>query len=95
MVTLVTAFTVLLLSHWGLVTHICVGKLIIITSVNALSPRRDQSIIRTNVGILLIGLLGTHVSENLNRNSYIFVQEKASEYVVWKMADFLSRSQRV
>ena len=23
---------------------------------------------------------------NFNRNSYIFIQENASEYVVWKMA---------
>ena len=32
---------------------------------------------------------------NLNRNSYIFIQENAFENVVWKMAAILSRSQFV
>ena len=49
--------------HGGRVTHICVNKLIIISSDNCLSPDRRQSIIWTNAGILLIGLLGTNFSE--------------------------------
>ena len=49
-----------LLTHWGRVTHICVVKLTIIGSDNGLSPRRRQVIIWTNVGILLIGPLGTN-----------------------------------
>ena len=53
-----------LLTHWGRVTHICVGKLSIIGSHNALSPGRRPSIIWTNAGILLIGPLGTNFSEN-------------------------------
>ena len=44
----------LLLTHWGRVTHICVGKLTIIGSDNGLSPGRHQAIIWTNTGILLI-----------------------------------------
>ena len=44
-------------------THICVGKLTIIGSDNGLSPERRQTIIWTNDGILLIGPLGTNVSE--------------------------------
>ena len=52
-------------SHWGRVTHICVGKLTIIGSDNGLSPGRRQAIIRTNDGILLIGTLGTNFSEIL------------------------------
>ena len=51
------------LTHWGRVTHICVGKLIIIGSDNGLSPGRRQAIIWTNAGILLIGLSGTTFSE--------------------------------
>ena len=53
------------LTHWGRVTHICVGKLTIIGSVNGLSPVRRQAIIWTNAGILLIGPLGTNFSEIL------------------------------
>ena len=54
-----------LLTHWGRVTHICVGKLTIIGSYNGLSPERRQAIIWTNAGILLIGPLGTNFSEIL------------------------------
>ena len=53
------------LTHWGRVTHICVGKLINIGSDNGLSPVRHQAIIWNNAGILLIGPLGTNVSEIL------------------------------
>ena len=52
-------------SHWSRVTHICVSKLTIIGSDNGLSPCRRQAIIRTNAGILLIGLWGTNCSEIL------------------------------
>ena len=54
------------LTHWGRVTHICVVKLTIIASDNGLSPGRRQAIIWTNVGILLIGPLGTNLSEILS-----------------------------
>ena len=53
------------LTHWGRVTHICVGKLTIIGSDNGLSPGRRQAIIWTNAAILLIGPLGTNFSEIL------------------------------
>ena len=52
-------------THWGRVTHICVGNLTIIGSDNGLSPGRRQAIIWTNAGILLIGHLGTNFSEIL------------------------------
>ena len=42
------------LTHWGRVTHICVGK-----------PDRRQAIIWTNAELLLIGPLGRNFSENL------------------------------
>ena len=53
------------LTHWGRVTHICVGKLTIIGSDNGLSPGRRQAIVWTNAGILLIRPLGTNFSEIL------------------------------
>ena len=56
-----------LLTHWGRVTHICVSNLAIIGSDNGLSPGRRTAIIWTNAGILLIGPLGTNVSEISNQ----------------------------
>ena len=53
----------MMLTHWGRVTHICVGKLDIIVSDNGLSPDRREAIIWTNAGMLLIGPSGTSVSE--------------------------------
>ena len=46
-------------------THICISDLTIIGSDNGLSPGRRQAIIRTNVGILLTGPLGTNFPEIL------------------------------
>ena len=51
------------LTHWGRVTHICVGKLTIIGSDNGLSPGRRQAIIWTNARKFIIGPLGTNFSE--------------------------------
>ena len=53
----------LVLTHWGRVTHICVSKLTITDSDNGLSPGLRQAIILTNAGIFLIGPLGTNFSE--------------------------------
>ena len=44
----------LLLTHWGRVTHVCIDKLTLIGWDNALSPGWRQAIIWTNAGILLI-----------------------------------------
>ena len=52
----------MLLTHWGRVTHKCVGNLTIIGSDNGLSPDRRQAIIWTSDGILLIEPLGTNFS---------------------------------
>ena len=52
-------------THSGRVTHICVRKLSIIGSENGLSPGPRQAIIWTNVGLLLIGTIGTNLSEIL------------------------------
>ena len=71
------------LTHWGLVTHICVSKLTIIGSDNGLSLSRRQAIIITNAGMLLIGPLGTNFSEILIEINTFFIHENAFENVVW------------
>ena len=53
------------LTYWGRVTHTCVGNLTTIGSGNGLSSGRRQAITWTNVGILLIGPLGTNLSDML------------------------------
>ena len=63
--TRTSAWSKWLITHWGRVTHICVGKLITLGSDNGLPPERRQAIIWTNAGILLIGPLGTNFSEIL------------------------------
>ena len=72
-------------TYWGRVTHICVVNLTIIGSDNGLAPCRGQTIIWTNIGILLIGPLGTYLL-NFNRNSIIFVHENALKSAVCEMA---------
>ena len=51
------------LNHRGWVMHICINNLTIIGSDNALSPGGRQAIVWTNAGILIIGPLGTNISE--------------------------------
>ena len=58
-------YIIVVLIHWGWVTHICISKLTIVASGNDLAPSRRQAIIWTNAGILLIGPLGTNFSEIL------------------------------
>ena len=53
------------LTHWGWLTHICVGKLNIIGLDNGLSPGRCQGIIWTNAEIFLTGPLRTNFNEML------------------------------
>ena len=68
------------LTHWGWVTHICVGNLTIIGSDNGLSPGRYQAIFWNNAGILLIGPLGTNFSEILIEKLVHFY----SRNCIWK-----------
>ena len=58
-------YGITVLTHWGRVTHICVGNLVIIGSDNGLLPGQCQAITWTNAVILLIGPLGTNFSEIL------------------------------
>ena len=74
-------------------THICVSKLTIIGSDNGLSPNRRQAIIWTNAGLLLIGPLGTNLSEILIE--IVTFSENAFEGVVCETAAILSRPQWV
>ena len=84
------------LTHWGRVTHICVGNLTIIGPDNGLSPGRRQAIIWTNAGILLIGPWGTNFSEiSIGIHTSIFIQENSFENGVCEMASILSRPQCV
>ena len=74
------------LTRWGKVTHICVSKITIIGPDNGLSPIWRQAIIWTNTGILSIQwTLGTNfIAMLIEILSYIFIQENAFEYIVWK-----------
>ena len=54
-----------LLTHWVRLTHICVSTLTITGSGNGLSTDRRRPIIWINAGILLIGPIGTIISEIL------------------------------
>ena len=53
------------LTHWDRVTHICVGKLIIIDSDYGLSPDQHRALIWTTAGSLSIGPLWTYFRDNL------------------------------
>ena len=66
------------LTHWGRVTHICVGNLTIIGSDNDLWHGRRQAIIWTNPGLLLIGPLGT------NFNEILIEMHTISRKCIWK-----------
>ena len=57
------SLSTILLTQWGRVKHICVGKLTIIGSDNGLTPGCYQAINWTNAGKLSIGAPGTNFSE--------------------------------
>ena len=84
-----------MLTHWGRVTHICVGSLTIISSDNGLSPGRRQAIIWTIAGILLFGTFGTNFSQILSKIHTFSFKKISFENVVCKMAAILSRPQYV
>ena len=84
----------MILTHWGRMTHICVGEQTIIGSDNGLSPDRRQAIIWTNAGILSTGPLGTNFSE-ISIEIYTFSFKKCIWNVAWKMAAILPRPQWV
>ena len=63
------------LTHWGRVTHKCVGNVNIIGSDNKLSPGWRQDITWTSAGISLIRPVGANFNEILNE-IYIFLFKK-------------------
>ena len=74
------------LTHWGRVTHICVGKLTITGSDNGLSPGRRQAIIWSNAGILLSRTLGTNFSEILGEiHSFSFSKMHLKMSAKWRL----------
>ena len=77
------------LTHWGWVTHICVGNLTIISSDNALSPGQTQC---WNIVDWTLRPLAANFNE---KNEYIFIDEESFENVVCKMTVNLSRPQSV
>ena len=84
------------LTHWGGVTHICVGKLTSIGSDNGLSPGRRQAIIWTNAGILLVAPPGIN---NIQRNYIIAINTFSLKKFIYKYrlenVGYLSRPQCV
>ena len=74
----------LLVTQWGWMMHICIGKLIIIGSDNGLSPGRHQAIIWTNTGILLIGLWGQTPVKFKSKFKY-FHWKTRQIWGIWKL----------
>ena len=81
------------LTHWGRVTHICVGKLTTIGSDNGLAPSKRQALIWTNAGILLIGPIETNFSDVWIGIQTVSFYENAFENVAHEMASILYRPQ--
>ena len=81
------SINVLTLTHWGRVTHICVGNLTIIGSDNGLSSGRSAPSHYLNQCRNIINWsLRNKLQWHFNRNSNIFIQENAFENVVCEMA---------
>ena len=78
------------LTHWGWVMHICISKLTILDLDNGLSPGRCQASHYLNQGWNIVNwILRNKPQWNLNRNSYISIQENVFENIVWKVAAIL------
>ena len=77
-------------------THGCYKFLVLVKRVSRfwelMFTTQGQVIIWNNVGILLIGPLGT-IQWNFNLNLYVFIQEDAFENAGCEMAAILSRSE--
>ena len=70
--------------------YICADNLTINGSDIGLSPRRRQTTIWTNAGILLIGHLQNKLQWNFNRITKQIIHENAFEFIVCEMAAILS-----
>ena len=85
-----------LLTHWGRVTHICVGNLTIIGSDNGLIVAWTAPSHYLNQCWNIVNwTLRNKLQWNFNRNSNIFIQQNALQNGVCEMASILSRPQCV
>ena len=75
--------------------YICISIQTIIGSDNGLLTGRQQAIIWTTAGILLMGFLGTNVNRILTQNTYILIKGNPFENIIWKMVVILSQPQCV
>ena len=76
---------IIILTHWGRVTHICVSKLTIIVSDNGWSLGRHQAIIWTNAGILQIRILETNFREIFSEtHEFLFAKMHLKMSVKWR-----------
>ena len=82
------------LSHWGVMTYICISKITTIGTDVGLSPGLHQTIIWTNAGIL-IGPLGTNFSETVISTHTFSSKKMHLKNAVYKMASISSRTQCV
>ena len=83
------------LSWWGWVMHLCLCKLNIILFQIWLVAWSTPSHYLNQCWNIANWTLRNKLQWNLNRNSYIFIQENAFENVFWKMAAILSWPQCV
>ena len=84
--------TVVALTHWVRVTHVCVSRLTITGSENGWTA---PSHYLNQCWIIANWTLRNKFQWNFNRNSNIFIHENAIESVVCEMAFILSRPQWV
>ena len=84
-------FDIILLTHWGRVTHICVSKLTTIGSDNGLSPWPAQSHYLNQCWDIVHWAPVNKLQWNFNQNSYLFIQENAFKIVVCEMMSISSR----
>ena len=81
------------LTHWGWVMHIYVGKLTIISSDNGLSPGWRQNL--NQCWNIVDWILKNKLQWNLNWNSNIFIEENTFENVICEMLSISSRPECV
>ena len=79
------------LSHWGGVTHKCIGNLTSIGSDNGLSLGRPPSHYLNQCCNIVNWTLWSKLQRNFNRNSNSFIQENVFQGIVCEMEAILSR----
>ena len=80
------------LTHWGRVTHICTSQLTHLWFRQWLVTWSAPSRYLNQWWNIVNWTFRNKLRWNLNRNSFIFIQENVFQNVVWKMAGILSRN---